>query len=71
MGNLTMRSNSFFIYPNRQFAETSQDVMIITNIGQTQAAGLSADLGSGLLKLTSNRQQRVRTTVMPNNFKKS
>ena len=70
-GQILLRSESFHIYPNRQFAETDQDVMIDTKVGRTQAAGLTADLQTGLLNLTSNSRQRVHTIVLPEQFKKS
>jgi LPS export ABC transporter protein LptC len=70
-GQLTMRSESFYIYPDRQFAETDQDVMIDTEVGRTKAAGLQADLETGLLTLTSKATQRVHTIVLPEQFKKT
>jgi lipopolysaccharide export system protein LptC len=70
-GLVTMRSSSFYLYPDRQYAETDQDVMIDTDVGRTLAAGLVADLEKGLLKLSSGANQRVHTIVLPEQFKKS
>ncbi len=70
-GIITLRSESFYIYPNRQFAETDQNVMIDTEVGRTEAAGMKADLQSGLLNLSSNSGQRVHTIVLPEQFKNS
>jgi len=66
---VTLSSESFYIYPDRQYAETDQDVMIDTAVGRTKAAGLKADLETGLLKLSSNSNQRVHTIVLPEQFK--
>ncbi len=70
-GQITLRSESFYIYPDRQFAQTNQNVMIDTSVGRTTAAGLVADLASGVLKLSSNKNQRVHTIVLPQQFKNS
>ena len=70
-GLVTLRSESFYIYPDRQFAETDQDVIIDTEVGRTKAAGLRADLTSGVLTLSSAETQRVHTIVLPEQFKKS
>ncbi len=53
-GLVTLRSKSFYVYPARQYAETFQGVIIDTQVGRTRAAGMSADLAGGLLKLTSS-----------------
>ena len=52
-GLITMRSEAFYVYPGRQYAETDQGVIIDTQVGRTRAAGLKANLDSGLLLLTS------------------
>ncbi len=70
-GLVVMRSESIYIYPNRQYAESSQNVMIDTEVGRTVAAGMSADLETGVVTLKSNPQQRVHTIVLPEQFKKS
>ena len=70
-GQVTLRSEAFYIYPDRQYAETDLDVMIDTDVGRTHAAGMKADLQSGLLTLSSNNAQRVHTIVLPEQFKNS
>ena len=66
---LRIESPSLYIYPDRQFAETEQAVMIDTEVGRTTAVGLRGDLQRGLLKLFSSTQQRVHTIVLPGQFK--
>ncbi|MEM9621343.1 MAG: LPS export ABC transporter periplasmic protein LptC [Pseudomonadota bacterium] len=70
-GLITLRSEVFYIFPNRQFAETDQSVMIDTEVGRTKAAGMKADLQSGKLTLVSDAKQRVHTIVLPEQFKKT
>ena len=70
-GRITLRGEAFYIYPDRQYAESSQSVMIDTEVGRTRAAGLRADLASGVLSLKSSDEQRVHTIVLPEQFKKS
>ncbi len=70
-GLVTLRSESFYVYPDRQYAETDQDVMIDTQVGRTKAAGLRADLTSGVMTMSSAEHQRVHTIVLPEQFKKS
>ncbi len=68
-GTITLRSDSFYLYPDRQFAETQQDVIIDTEVGRTTAAGLTADLDTGVIRLSSSDNQRVHTIVLPEQFK--
>ena len=70
-GLVIMRTEAISIYPDRQYAETDQNVMIDTDVGRTQAAGMSADLETGVVSLTSDSQQRVHTIVLPEQFKNS
>lgn len=62
---------SLNIYPERQFAETDQPVIIDTNAGRSYAVGLSGDLNTGLFKLSSIESQRVHTVVLPDQFKRA
>ncbi len=66
---LSLHSPSLYLYPDRQYAETDQDVMIDTEVGRTLAVGLEAYLERGLLKLSSTAEQRVHTIVLPGQFK--
>ena len=57
------------IYPGREYARTSRDVMITTHAGRTRAVGLQGDLDQGLLELYSTDEQRVHTVILPDQFK--
>lgn len=70
-GVMTLRSEAFSLFPDRQYAETDQDVIIDTAVGRTVAAGMTADLDTGVLVLSSDESQRVHTIVLPEQFKKS
>lgn len=67
--HLRLRSPALYLYPEREFAETDQDVMIDTDVGRTKAVGLKGDLQRGSLNLFSSAAQRVHTIVLPNQFK--
>jgi lipopolysaccharide export system protein LptC len=62
---------SLHVYPARQFAETDQPVMIETASGRTSAVGMSGDLNTSLLKLSSSTSERVHTVVQPAQFKRA
>jgi len=64
-----VESPSLYIYPDREYAETEQAVMIDTDVGRTTAVGLRGDLQRGLLELSTSAQQRVHTIVLPGQFK--
>ncbi|MCZ6618242.1 MAG: LPS export ABC transporter periplasmic protein LptC [Gammaproteobacteria bacterium] len=66
---MNLHGASLDLYPDRQYAETDQDVMIDTQVGRTRAVGLEAYLERGLIKLSSTAQQRVHTIVLPGQFK--
>ena len=70
-GVMTVRTQVFRLYPDRQYAETDQNVIIDTKVGRTIAAGLMADLETGVLTLSSDSKQRVHTIVLPEQFNKS
>ncbi|NJN50755.1 MAG: LPS export ABC transporter periplasmic protein LptC [Gammaproteobacteria bacterium] len=69
--HIRLTTESLYVYPERQFAETDQAVMIDTNAGRTRAVGLAGDLNAGLLKLSSGGDQRVHTIVLPDQFKRA
>ena len=48
-----LRTPSITIYPQREYAETDQNVMITTHAGRTKAVGLEGSLDKGLLKMFS------------------
>lgn len=64
-----LRTPSITIYPNREYAETDQNVMITTHAGRTKAVGLQGSLDTGLLKMFSSDEQRVHTIILPHQFK--
>ena len=64
-GLLTIKSDSFDVYPERRHIETVDDVMIDSDVGRTVAHGLNGNLDAGLLALSSNEHQRVHTIVLP------
>ena len=64
-----LHAPSLYLYPDRQYVETDQDVMIDTEVGRTLAVGLEAHLERGLLKLSSTAEHRVHTIVLPGQFK--
>ncbi|MEM7096867.1 MAG: LPS export ABC transporter periplasmic protein LptC [Pseudomonadota bacterium] len=70
-GNLRISSDSFAIYPHREYAQTDEAVIIDSEFGRTEAAGMKANLTTGLLKLVSENGRRVHTLVLPENFKNS
>ena len=64
-----LRTPSITIYPDREYAETEQNVMITTHAGRTKAVGLQGSLDQGLLKMFSSDEQRVHTVILPHQFK--
>ncbi len=70
-GRLTLRSETMYVFPDREYAQTDEDVMIDTEVGRTRAAGMIADMATGMLRLSSSVSQRVHTIVLPEQFKKS
>lgn len=67
---LTIRSEAIDLFPERQFAKSTTDVMIDSDVGRTQAIGMEGDLKSGKLLLSSEPEQPVHTIVLPAQFKK-
>ena len=65
---MKVKSDSFKLYPQEQFAQTDEDVMIDTEVGRTQAAGMHVDLDSGVITLKSDPQQRIHTIILPEQF---
>ena len=85
-GDLRISSESFSIYPHREYAQTDEAVIIDSEFGRTEAAGMRANLTTGVLTLVSSEgpvsegsqneggntgKKRVHTVVMPENFKNS
>ena len=53
------------VYPQRQWAETDQAVIISSDSGRTEAARLEGDLRGGSLKLFAAGSERVATHLLP------
>jgi len=66
---LNITTSVLYLYPDRQFAETTEDVSIDTHTGRTKAAAMSSDLVTGVVNLESDTHQRVKTIVLPDQFK--
>ena len=66
---IRLQTPSMFYYPDRQYAETSRNVMITTDVGRTKAAGLQGELQQGLIRLFSNERERVHTIVLRSQFR--
>ena len=64
-----LETPAIYYYPERQYAETSRDVMIDTDVGRTRAVGLEGELQKGLLRLFSNDEARVHTIVLRSQFR--
>jgi len=64
-----LETPAIYYYPERQYAETSRDVMIDTDVGRTRAVGLEGELQKGLLRLFSNDEERVHTIVLRSQFR--
>ncbi|MEM8766758.1 MAG: LPS export ABC transporter periplasmic protein LptC [Pseudomonadota bacterium] len=64
-----LRTPTITVYPDREYAETTRDVMITTHAGRTQAVGLEGNLREGKLQLFSTDEQRVHTVILPDQFK--
>jgi lipopolysaccharide export system protein LptC len=67
---MALKTQTLYIYPHRQFAETDQPVMIDSRVGRTKAAGFTGNLKTGILKLTSSNSQRVHTIVLPHQIQR-
>lgn len=61
-----MRTEQLTVQPMARTAQTDVAVMIDTEMAQTRAAGMRADLDTGHIRLTSRSGLRVTTVVQPN-----
>jgi len=66
---MVLSTQTLYVYPHRQFAETDQPVTIDSRMGRTRAAGFTGDLKTGIFSLTSSKRQRVHTIVLPHQIK--
>jgi len=65
---IRLSTSALTLYPERQYAETDQAVIIDGDVGRTAAAGLEGDLQGGLLKLFSSPDRPVQTVLLPGQF---
>jgi lipopolysaccharide export system protein LptC len=65
---IRLSTSMLTLYPDRQYAETDQAVIIDGDVGRTAAAGLEGDLQGGLLKLFSSPERPVQTVLLPGQF---
>jgi lipopolysaccharide export system protein LptC len=66
---VSLSTQALLLFPDRQYAETDQDVMIDTHVGRTTATGLKGDLRLGTLSLHSTGDRPVHTILQPEHFK--
>jgi lipopolysaccharide export system protein LptC len=66
---LRLTTSELTLFPDRQYAETDQAVIIDGRIGRTMAAGLKGDLEGGILQLESAPGRPVQTILLPDQFK--
>ncbi len=66
-----LRTPSLYVYPDREFAQTSDDVMIDTEVGRTVGQGMRFNLASAALEVFSgdDADTRVKTIILPDQFK--
>lgn len=62
---VTIRSESFTVLPEQDYAETDQTVIIDDNTGRTVASGMKAYLTPGHFIFFSSEKQRVSTVILP------
>lgn len=66
---IRLTTQALVLYPDRQFAETDQNVTIDSQIGRTTATGLKGDFRLGTISLTSTPDRPVHTVVDPEQFR--
>lgn len=66
--SLSIRTQEMYLYPDREYVETSESVTIDTHTGRTTAEGMRGNLATGELRLLSDEKQ-VQTIVLPFQFK--
>lgn len=65
---LTMTGTALYLYPDREFVESSESVTITTHTGRTKASSMRGNLATGVLELRGATKQ-VQTIVLPFQFK--
>lgn len=68
-GNFTnIQTESLFIFPQADYAETDQKVQIDDDSGRTTAAGMEAWFEAGRFHFYSQADERVNTVLLPGGF---
>jgi len=65
---ISVRGSALYLYPDREFVESSESVTIDTHTGRTKASNLRGNLATGVLQLNGTTTQ-VQTIVLPFQFK--
>ncbi len=65
---ISVRGSSLYLYPDREFVESTESVTIDTHTGRTKASNLRGNLATGVLELSGATTQ-VQTIVLPFQFK--
>ena len=67
-----LRTPALYVYPGREFAQSSDDVMIDTEVGRTRGHGMTFDMSNATLNVFSGAQSddlRLKTIILPDQFK--
>ncbi|MCB1646600.1 MAG: LPS export ABC transporter periplasmic protein LptC [Pseudomonadales bacterium] len=62
---VNIQTESLWVYPGRDYAETNRKVFIDDNSGRTSAAGMQAYLDEGKYIFFSGPEDRVNTILLP------
>lgn len=66
---LKLKTPTLYVYPDRQFAQTNDSVMIDTDGGRTTGTGLAINMADSTLKVKSEPPARVQTIILVDQFK--
>jgi lipopolysaccharide export system protein LptC len=66
---LKLKTPTLYVYPDRQFAQTNDSVMIDTDGGRTTGTGLAVNMADSTLKVDSDPPGRVQTIILIDQFK--
>jgi len=62
---MTLYTSALDIYPDRQYAESDQDVMIDSAMSRFHSAGIKSNLKAGSMSLFASDREPVRTVIQP------
>lgn len=65
---ISVRGSALYLYPDREFVESSESVTIDTHTGRTTASNMRGNLATGVLQMSGTTTQ-VQTIVLPFQFK--